>query len=154
MSALLPPQLRTAHGAALQHGTAGELILPVCGTCGAVQYPPRELCGNCLSDNLVLRNVDCRGVVVAASTIQHSLEPYFAARLPWQLASVKLDCGPVVFTALRAQDNRPGQPVNVVLAHDPGGQWVLIAANIDINLRNAQQRGAVLQAIGYREMPQ
>jgi uncharacterized OB-fold protein len=146
---LLPPQRRTAHSAPLQHAKAGALTLQVCAQCGAVQYPPRELCGNCLSDTLEWQAVDQRGTVVACTVLQHSLEPYFSTRTPWPLASVQLDCGPIVYAALRARDNQPGRRVQVGVAHDPGGQWILIAADTDTDLLDAHQRAALLAAIGY-----
>ena len=40
------------------------------------------------------------GELLAHSELHHSLEPRFAERLPWTLASVKLDCGPVVLVHL------------------------------------------------------
>lgn len=36
----------------------GTLTLQVCADCGAVQYPPRELCRACLADALAWRRVD------------------------------------------------------------------------------------------------
>ena len=39
----------------------GAFALQVCGECGAAQYPPRDVCGTCLSVALKWRDVDPRG---------------------------------------------------------------------------------------------
>ena len=83
-----------------QQSVVGELHLQQCGACGAVQYPPREVCGQCLADELRWQLVAGGGELLARSELQHSLEPHFAAQLPWTLASVKLDCGPVLLVQL------------------------------------------------------
>ena len=70
-------------------------------------------------------------------------------RLPWQMASVKLDCGPLAFVALRGQDNRPGMRVSVVMAEVPGGSQILIAADNKLNLRDADTLAELIDAVGY-----
>jgi uncharacterized OB-fold protein len=105
---------------------APELSLQVCGECGAVNYPPRELCGDCLADALHWRAVADTGVVQSLTELHYSLEPHYASRLPWRVASVRLDCGPVVFTHLQ-----PGvaidDPVAVRPLQDAAGHRMLVA---------------------------
>ena len=98
-----PPALRSPQGSKLdEHAVEGELTLQQCGACQTVQYPPRELCRHCLGDELNWAAVSRGGDLLAYSELQHSLEPFFQEQLPWPLASVKLDCGPVVLARLTA----------------------------------------------------
>ena len=98
-----PPALRSPQGTKLdEHAVEGELTLQQCSVCQTVQYPPRELCRHCLGDELNWSAVSRGGDLLAYSELQHSLEPFFQEQLPWQLASVKLDCGPVVLARLTA----------------------------------------------------
>ena len=128
MSTVLPPQQRSVAGAALGAASAdGALRLQRCGGCGAVQYPPRERCGACLDDALQLEAVASGATVLAATTLQHSLEPWFAARLPWTIASLYLDAGPVAFAHIEAALARPGDRVRVASVPGPGGAWCLVA---------------------------
>lgn len=98
-----PPALRSPQGIKLDDQVVeGKLILQQCGVCQTVQYPPRELCCHCLGDELNWSAVSRGGDLLAYSELQHSLEPFFQELLPWRLASVKLDCGPVVLARLSA----------------------------------------------------
>ena len=98
-----PPALRSPQGSKLdEHAVDGELTLQQCSACQTVQYPPRELCRHCLADELNWAAVSRGGDLLAYSELQHSLEPFFQEQLPWPLASVKLDCGPVVLARLTA----------------------------------------------------
>ncbi|MBT3830944.1 MAG: short-chain dehydrogenase [Gammaproteobacteria bacterium] len=98
-----PPALRSPQGSKLdEHAVEGELTLQQCGACQTVQYPSRELCRHCLADELNWAAVSRGGDLLAYSELQHSLEPFFQEQLPWPLASVKLDCGPVVLARLTA----------------------------------------------------
>ena len=98
-----PPALRSPQGIKLdEQAVEGELTLQQCNVCQTVQYPPRELCHCCLSDELNWSAVSRGGDLLAYSELQHSLEPFFQEQLPWRLASVKLDCGPVVLARLSA----------------------------------------------------
>ena len=100
---VVPPALRSPQGIKLdEHAVDGELTLQQCSACQTVQYPPRELCRHCLGDELNWSAVSRGGDLLAYSELQHSLEPFFQEQLPWRLASVKLDCGPVVLARLTA----------------------------------------------------
>ena len=124
----LPPARRTdlgrAHTAA---AVAGKLVLQHCGVCATVQYPPREVCCNCLSDALRWQETDNLGTVLAAAALQRSLEPYFQAQTPWLLGSVKLDCGPVVLLQLTTNFRKTGSRVLVTQHIDASGEAILVA---------------------------
>ncbi len=109
-----PPIERTHLGRAMSEASRnGGLVLQHCTGCGEIQYPPRELCKECLGVDLDWKNTDSSGVVVSASDLHSSLEPYYQQSLPWKLASVKLDCGPVVL-AHNIDGAVPGEKVDVV----------------------------------------
>ncbi len=104
----------------------GALQLQVCEQCGEVNYPRRELCGHCLADALSWRPVDDGGTVQSMTELQHSLEDQYAEKLPWRVASVLLDCGPVAFAHLQ-----PGVAVNgrvsLRILEDAHGSPMLVA---------------------------
>ena len=125
----LPPARRTDLGRAQTAvAVAGKLMLQHCGICAAVQYPPREICCNCLSDALRWQETDNLGTVLAAAALQRSLEPYFQAQTPWLLGSVKLDCGPVVLLQLTADCAMTGSRVQVTQLIDASGEAILVAS--------------------------
>ncbi len=105
---------------------ASGLQLPVCTECGRVSYPSRELCGHCLADALVWQAVDPGGVLQSCSILHYSLEPFYAQQLPWPIASVRLDCGPVVLAHLQP-GLEPGTRVSVCIRGDSDDNRYLIA---------------------------
>jgi len=122
-----PPCRRNAASAALNRIMPdGLLHLQRCTDCGAVQSPPRELCGNCLATELQWHSLPGDGTIIAVTSIHHSLEEFFRARLPWRIASVHLDAGPVVFAHLAPGDADAGQRVQVATARDRSGAWCLV----------------------------
>lgn len=129
MSSPHPPP---RHGVQAQRlgtqGPAGALWLPVCGACGTVCYPLRELCANCLSDRLDWQPVGDAGSVLATTTIHHSNEPYFRARLPLRIASVRLDAGPVLLVFLDPAALPEGARVRVRIRAEEGSAAVLVAS--------------------------
>ena len=105
----------------------GELILQQCGACGTVQYPHREVCRHCLADDLSWRQVAGQGQIQAISELHHSLQPRSADGPPWRLASVALDCGPVVLARLMDADIDAGGSVQVAWSLHDGDAWLLHA---------------------------
>ena len=93
------------------------LTLPVCGQCDRVVYPLGETCPNCLSDDLHWRDVNTCGRVLATTRLHYSLEPRFREHLPWALASVKLDAGPVTYAKAETR-MAPGDRVRLELVLD------------------------------------
>lgn len=84
-----------------------------CADCGAAQYPPREVCGACLSDRLVWETADSLPARVLARTwLYHSNEPRFRPDLPLTCGLVRFDSGPVAVCFL-AETAVPGDTVRV-----------------------------------------
>jgi len=128
----LPPAARTALWAHVTEGAkAGEFRLQVCADCGAVQYPPREICGNCLSENLDWQAIDGEGTVISHTRLQASIEPYFQARLPVDVVSVRLNAGPVLYAFAGDGAAQTGTPVMVEARIDEAGVAVLHAVQKD-----------------------
>ena len=77
---------RTAQGLTAA-AARSEFAPQVCSQCGQVQYPPRDVCGNCLATDLAWRAVDDRGTLIATTDIAISSEVYFRERAPWRTES-------------------------------------------------------------------
>lgn len=89
---------RSAHGAALCRALReGNFELPCCTNCGATQYPPRDICRICLSDEIEIRECDRGGRVIASTMVYRSLANDFELGGPWPIASIAMDAGPTVF---------------------------------------------------------
>ena len=129
---------------------ATELTLQCCDQCQRVNYPPRELCGNCLADNLQWQQVDNSGVVQSVAQLHYSLETEYAEHLPWTVASIKLDCGPVVLAHLQP-DIIPGATVKLKLVQDQAASRMLVATGDDSE--SEKPASDWLQAINFKEIP-
>lgn len=104
MTEALPPRERSAAAAGLTAAAkAKKFSLQVCTMCQSVQYPPRDVCWNCLNDQLPWLEVNNLATVIAISTLYHSNEEYFQNKVPWRIGTVKLDCGPVAIANLRPE---------------------------------------------------
>ena len=127
MNKPLPPSARSSAAAGLTQAAAqNQFALQVCSECQTVQYPPRDVCGHCLHDDMPWQAVANTGAVVASCTLQHSNEAYFQDRLPWRIGIVQLDCGPVVIAHL--QDAlQTGDLTSLRLELDAAHTGVLVA---------------------------
>ena len=128
---VLPPMARSRAALGLGVMAAqGRFGLQVCADCEAVQYPPRDACGTCLSNDLLWQDVEPYGIVLAETTIRVSPEPYFRERMPWRMGSVKLNVGPTLNCHLHGEVGR-GDQVRMALKLDKAGQGVLIALPLE-----------------------
>jgi NAD(P)-dependent dehydrogenase (short-subunit alcohol dehydrogenase family)/uncharacterized OB-fold protein len=124
----LPPALRSRVALGLTAAAArGRLELQVCADCGAVQYPPREVCRTCLSHRLVWRAQDGRGELLADTVLRAAQELYFRERLPWRIGMVRLDTGVNVIAYLHDKVGAAPRRVRVEAALDRASQAVLVA---------------------------
>ncbi len=103
----------------------GRLALQHCATCGAGQYPPREICRACLSDQMAWTEEDAvRGQLLAQTSVQHSFEP--STPLPQRVGLVHLPMGETALCFLDAAA-QPGD-VAVRARLDSLGRAVLMAS--------------------------
>ncbi|MEX0279992.1 MAG: SDR family NAD(P)-dependent oxidoreductase [Arenibacterium sp.] len=141
----LPPLSRSRAALGLTAAAAeGRFALQHCGECGAVQYPPRDACCQCLSVSLEWRATNSGGRVIAETRIHASPDPYFRERLPWRQGSVKLDAGPVAVVHLH-RDVERGDDVRLSLKLDKAGQGVLIA--LPVKRTEAMEEDPALRAL-------
>jgi NAD(P)-dependent dehydrogenase (short-subunit alcohol dehydrogenase family)/uncharacterized OB-fold protein len=124
----LPPRTRGRPARRLTSAAAlGRFELPVCQQCRAVQYPVREICRNCLSDDLRWEAVSATGVVLSVTTIRHSTDPYFQAHRPLLMGSVLLDAGPVVMARFSGEAAIAGARITLQNHLDRSGEAILVA---------------------------
>ena len=124
----LPPDRRSRVALGLARGAAqGNLELQRCAACGRVQYPPREACVHCLSDELEWTMMSGRGELVSETTLHHSLELFFRERVPWRLGLVRLAEGVSLVTHVDARCGPAPFAVKVEAVLDRAGQAVLVA---------------------------
>ncbi len=124
----VPPGARSRIALGLTAAAAqGRLALQVCRDCGAVQYPPREVCGACLSERLDWRNQAGAGELISDTVLRHSNELYFRERLPLRLGSVRLDAGPTLIAFVHGACPPPPARVRVCACLDRPGQAALAA---------------------------
>jgi uncharacterized OB-fold protein len=125
---------------------SSELMLQCCNQCRQINYPPRELCGNCLADSLQWQQVENTGSVQSVAQLHYSLEPEYAEHLPWTVANIKLDCGPVVLAHLQP-DISAGTRVTLKIVRDNGSNRMLVATGDD-----SKSASAWLQAVNFKEI--
>jgi len=124
----LPPASRSRVALGLTAAAArGRFALQVCLDCGTVQYPPREICRECLSHRLVWRPQDGRGELVTETILRNAQELFFRERLPWRIGVVRLDAGVNVIAYVHASVGRAPGRVRVEAALDRAGQAALVA---------------------------
>ena len=125
---VVPPWTRSRVALGLTAAAArGCFELQKCKECGRYQYPPREMCNDCLSVSLSWSAVDGTGELIAETKLNHSHDLFFRERLPWRLGLVRLACGPIVVTHLHGDVPAPPCPVRVDARLDRSGRGVLIA---------------------------
>ena len=122
-----PSHMRSRAALGLAAAAAeGRFMLQVCGECGAVQYPPRDACGKCLSVDLTWQDVATGGALIAETTVRTSTNVYFRERTPWRVGTVQLDAGPPAMCHVHG-DVAMGDRVRMINRLDKSGQGVLFA---------------------------
>jgi NAD(P)-dependent dehydrogenase (short-subunit alcohol dehydrogenase family)/uncharacterized OB-fold protein len=124
----LPPDRRSRVALGLVRGAAqGRLELQRCAECSAIQYPPREACMRCLSQELEWTVMSGEGELVSETTLHHSQELFFRERMPWRLGLVRLAVGVSLVVHLDARCGPAPCPVMVEATLDRAGQAALVA---------------------------
>jgi uncharacterized OB-fold protein len=124
----LPPSARTTvWHTVTKAAQSGEFILQVCKHCDAVQYPPRELCKDCLEDKLEWEKVSAKGKLISYTALHASTNAFFREHLPRQIALLKLDCGPLIFAHMACDTAKTGDRVSIASRCDMSGEGVFIA---------------------------
>jgi NAD(P)-dependent dehydrogenase (short-subunit alcohol dehydrogenase family)/uncharacterized OB-fold protein len=124
----LPPDRRSRVALGLVRAAAlGRLELQRCAECSAIQYPPREACVRCLSQELEWTLMSGEGELVSETTLHHSQELFYRERMPWRLGLVRLAEGVSLVVHLDARCGPAPCPVTVEATLDRAGQAALVA---------------------------
>ena len=108
-SAVLAPYFEAAR--------AGRLVVQRCAGCGALRFPPRELCSACLATDATWQEVSGRGEIFSYNVMHQVYHPGFAADVPYAVIVVKLEEGPKITSNLvdcPVREIAIGMPVEVV----------------------------------------
>lgn len=145
----MPPAARTVMGQKLTQVSSQEhpLVLQTCEHCLAVQYPPREVCRECLSHQIAWRPVEIGGTLMSRVALAHSLNDFFQRRLPWVIGSIKLDCGPLVMAHIANDLDKSGLRAKVFAHADVSGTAVLVAVSEAAEVNTIAQRMQHMQAL-------
>src|SRR5207244_2590941 len=77
-----------------------ELVIQRCASCGAVQHPGGPCCSSCLAPTLEWVKASGRGTVFSFTVVRHSFHPAFTDKIPYVLADVRLEEGPIMTAGL------------------------------------------------------
>lgn len=94
-----------------------QLLVQRCRACGALRFPARALCSECLSIAAEWTPVSGRGEIYSFNVMHQVYHPGFAAEVPYAVVLVKLEEGPKLISNLvgvAPADIRIGLPVRVV----------------------------------------
>ena len=159
-----PPRQRTPLGAEFTAANlASSLSMQVCRDCNSVQYPPREVCAECLGDELRWQDVNTAGSLLVSVDLHHSMWEFFKRRVkdaPWPVATVRLDCGVTVFAhvALASFESASADDIALttrvkVFSHtDASRNSVLIAVADGIDIATSEQRLAIATDMGLTKI--
>jgi len=128
----LPPHARSRAALGLTAAAArGALELQVCRDCGAAQYPPREVCRECLSSRLMWGPHNGQGQLLTETVLRSAQELYFREHLPWRIGIVRLDGGATLVAYVHEGIGPAPCRVRVEAALDRAGEAVLVAVPPD-----------------------
>ena len=98
------------------HARAHRLALQKCSRCGTFRFPASPVCAECDCDAYQWTPTSGTGQVVSWVVFHRSYFASFAAEVPYNVALVQLDEGPVMCTNIVDVDNaalRSGMRVSV-----------------------------------------
>jgi uncharacterized OB-fold protein len=93
-----------------------RLVVQRCTACGALRFPPRELCNVCLAIQAIWVPVSGRGTIYSYNVMHQVYHPAFAHEVPYAVVMVKLAEGPTMISNLvdcPPDEIRIGMPVEV-----------------------------------------
>jgi len=93
-----------------------QLRIQQCASCGHRQLPGGPCCRECLSQVLEWHAASGRGRVFSFTVVRHAFHPSFVTSVPYVLADVELEEGPIVtsnVTDALVETVHIGMPVHV-----------------------------------------
>lgn len=109
----ITPEMQSFYEGAQRH----ELRVQRCAGCGALRFPARALCSECLSGESDWVAVSGRGEIYSFNVMHQVYHPGFAADVPYAVVLVQLAEGPKMISNVVGIDTsavRIGMPVKVV----------------------------------------
>ncbi len=87
-----------------------------CEQCGALRWTPRDTCPECLTPGGTWSEIETGGVIWSFVVYHRAFHPSFADAVPYNVALVQLDAGPVAVTSIQAPNGELeiGRRVHVV----------------------------------------
>ena len=83
----------------------GKLLVQQCTHCQLLRYPAAAVCPECLSTDSEWRAVSGRGEIFSFIVIHRGYHPYWALRVPYNVAMVELEEGLRMFTNIVGTPN-------------------------------------------------
>ncbi len=110
------PEIDASLGPFFAAAKEGRLAVQRCSGCGALRFPPRELCNVCLATEATWVPVSGRGAIYSYNVMHQVYHPGFAHEVPYAVVMVKLAEGPTLISNLvdcPLEEIRIGMPVEV-----------------------------------------
>jgi uncharacterized protein len=87
-----------------------------CDRCGSLRWTPRDTCPECLEPGGTWTEIGTGGTIWSFVVYHRAFHPSLRAAVPYNVALVRLDAGPMVVTSLEAPIERLeiGQRVHAV----------------------------------------
>ena len=104
-----------------------RLMIQRCRNCGTHSWPLREICSECLADDLEWVEASGRGTVHSFGVMHRVYHPSFAHDVPYNLTVVELEEGPRLNTNLVDIDNEAievGMNVEVAFTEVDDGAYL------------------------------
>jgi uncharacterized OB-fold protein len=93
-----------------------QLLLQRCSDCEHSQFYPRTFCTACASAAVDWVQASGQGAVLSYTVIRHPVSPAYKSEVPYIIALIKLEEGPVMMSTLAGcdpEDARVGMRVQV-----------------------------------------
>ena len=110
-----------------QAARENKLVIQRCTNCGTYAWPHREICAECLGEDLEWAEASGRGTVHSFGVMHRVYHPAFAGDVPYNLTVVELEEGPRVNTNLIDIDNEAievGQAVEIAFTKVDDGAYL------------------------------
>ncbi len=79
-----------------------RLVMQRCDQCGSLRWTPRGTCPECLEPGGTWTEIESGGTIWSFVGYHRAFHPSFKAAVPYNVALVRLDVGPMVVTNLEA----------------------------------------------------
>ena len=106
---------------------SSTLSMPKCRECGHIQYPMGPCCSQCLCQAFDWITLSGRGQVEAFVVYHHAFHPSLRARVPYNVAEVRLDEGVRLITNVIESDANPlRNGLKVQAVYEAAGEFKLL----------------------------